>query len=136
MLRSSENTVRLQSDRPRAAVQHGTSDQYYEEVRGSLDNTRSKLISARYARRRWTGAMQTSENSPSRTFVNKGKEAGPELLRPGPALLLSPHPRSRSSSENSLTSAVILSPRGPPHTRVPAVPMPQSARPCRAGCNG
>ena len=40
-----------------------------------------------------------------RTSVNKGNEAGPELLRPGPALLLPPHTRSRSSSENSLTSA-------------------------------
>src|SRR5215207_2298018 len=40
-------------------------------------------------------------------WVNKGNEAGPELLRPGPALLLPPHPRSRSSSENSLTSAMI-----------------------------
>src|SRR5215211_8058661 len=69
-------------------------------------------------------------------WVNKGNEAGPELLRPGPALLLSPHPRSRSSSENSLTSAMILSPRVPLLRTAAAAPMPRSARLCRACCNG
>jgi hypothetical protein len=38
------------------------------ELRRTFDNTRRKQVSAKYAYRCWTGAMQTSENSDQANF--------------------------------------------------------------------